>query len=93
MLHTRLLSVVREKVAEPISPELLKLLGVGAAGLGVGAVGSHLITKNQDEEQLRRTRNRSFGAGVATGVATPHMVRGLYNIAQRNGFIPEGMGQ
>ena len=87
--HAELLAEVGEKIAE-LPPNLLPMLGIGLGSAGAGALGAHLLTRRADEERRLQTRNRSFGAGVAAGVAGPHVVRGLYNIAQGAGFLPGG---
>ena len=92
-LHAELLEMTRQKTAgmlDGLHPGAL----AGAAGLGglaLGAVPAWLIKSHIDEQERQRTRNRAFGAGMATGVATPKIVRGLFNIANRTGFLPEGM--
>jgi hypothetical protein len=40
-----------------------------------------------DEAERLKTRNRAFGAGMATGVATPRILRGLYDVANAKGLI------
>jgi hypothetical protein len=74
-----------------IDPALLKrLLLAGAGGLAVGAVPAALITHRVDEAARERTRNRAFGAGMATGMAAPSIMRGLLHVArgQNNAEIP-----
>jgi shikimate 5-dehydrogenase len=83
-LHGELLKEAEEKVA--IDPGLLNVL-VGAGGLAAGIVPTYLLTKAHDEAIRKRTRDRAFGAGLATGVATPKLLRGIMNIAQRRGLI------
>ncbi len=90
-LHADLLAQAQEKVAA-IDPNLLKMLGVGAGGLALGGVGAHLLTRSADEEERRKTRNKSFGAGAAAGLAVPHIAKGVFNIAQGQGWIPGGAG-
>ena len=71
-------------------------LGIPAAGLG----GYMLGRPNTDEiEQQRvRSRNIAFGAGAATGLAAPHIIRGLGSLANSvggQGLYPDmapGMG-
>lgn len=91
-LQSELLEQTRQKTAgllDGVHPAAL----AGAAGLGgiaLGAIPAWLIKSHLDEQERQRTRNRAFGAGVASGVAAPKIVRGLFNIAQRSGFLPEG---
>ena len=87
-LHQELLKEAETKVAA-LDPSLVKMLLAGGAGALTGGGIAHLATRAHDERERQRTRNRAFGAGVAAGVAGPRVVRGLYDIAQRNGIIPE----
>lgn len=71
-------------------------LGLGALGAGGGAL-AYGAGRSQGEADKRRTRNIAFGAGAATGLAAPQLVRGLGSVARginRTGLYPEleGMG-
>lgn len=61
------------------------ILGTAAlAGVGGGYLGDHLATSRAEEmrlqleqahaEELRSTRNKAFGAGMATGTAVPTVI-------------------
>ena len=78
-LHAELL----EKVALDASH-----LGIGAGSAALAGLGTYLLTHQADEERRRQTRNRSFGAGAAAGLATPQILRGVVSAAQNNGFLP-----
>jgi len=85
-LHEELLKEAEEKVAANPSSILKYLLGGTAGGLAVG-IPTHLLTKKYEEAKRKRTRDRAFGAGMAAGVATPKLLRGLLNIAQNRGLV------
>lgn len=72
----RLKQAAEAKVA--MDPGLVKLLLAGGAGalLGTG-LGAH-VTHARDEEARKRTRNTAFGAGVATGLAGPHIANAIH---------------
>lgn len=87
-LHQELLKEAEDKVSA-LDPSLVKMLLAGGAGAAAGGGLAHLLTQAHADRERATTRNRAFGAGVAAGVAGPRVVRGLYDIAQRNGIIPE----
>ena len=90
-LHRELLKTAEEKIA--LDPSLLKTLGLLGAGGALTAVPTYLVTHARDEAERQKTKNHAFGAGLATGVATPKIMRGLFNIANRTGFMgPDAMG-
>jgi hypothetical protein len=67
----------------------LALLGMGGAAAGIP------LAHSAGEGDKKRTRNLAFGAGAATGLAAPQLVRGLGNIARgvgRTGVFPELQG-
>src|ERR1700745_3486282 len=86
-LHRELVKEAEQKTAT-MNPDLLKALLVGG-GVAAGAVPAALITHHVDEHAKEQARNRAFGAGLASGVAAPHILRGLFNIAQRTGIAPQ----
>lgn len=90
--HAQFVKEAEAKLAA-LDPNTLKMLLAGGAGAIAGGVPTYLMTRAHDEAERERTRSHSYGAGVATGVAAPHIVRGLFNIAQRNGFLPQEMPQ
>ena len=68
--------------------------GAGAAGV-LGTGGAYLYGRHGAEEERKRTRNLSFGAGAAAGLAAPTIIRGLGNIASgagQTGLFPELQG-
>lgn len=74
---------------------LQRRAGIGTA-LGVGGLAAaplaYMGGKSLGEQNKNRTRNLAFGAGTATGLAIPHVVRGLGNIAYNagnTGLFPE----
>lgn len=89
-LHRELLEKAETKVAAlNIDPRLLYSLLGGAGGAALGAIPAALITHHLDEKARKRTRNRSFGAGIATGLAAPRVLRGLVGLAQRAGLTTD----
>lgn len=84
-LHQALLKEAEDKLA--LDPSLVKTLLAGSGGALAGGGIAHLLTRAHDEKERIKTRNHSFGAGVAAGVAGPRVVRGLYDIAQQNGVL------
>lgn len=72
---TRIKQAAAAKVAA--DPGLVKLLLAGGAGALAGSsLGAHL-THARDEEAQRRAKNVAFGAGIATGLASPRIISGL----------------
>ena len=68
---------------------LAALLGIPAAG-GVGYALGTPSAADAEAERVR-TRNIAFGSGVATGIAAPHVIRGLGRISGAySGLTPEG---
>jgi hypothetical protein len=86
-LYGELLKEAEEKVAD-MNPALLHTLLVGG-GLAAGAVPTALVMNQLAEKKRLATRNKAFGAGVATGVAAPHLLKGVFTIAKRLGLMPE----
>lgn len=89
-LHAELLKTAEEKVA--LDPAMMKLLLAG--GVGGAAVGlpTYALTHHHDQAEKARASNQSFGAGVASGLAGPRILRGVLNIAQQNGFTDPRAG-
>lgn len=79
------LTHIKEAMAPALRNALLAGAG-GAAGLGLGATGGYFAGKSQGAEEAEkerlRTRNISFGTGLAAGVISPHLIRGLGQIAR-----------
>jgi hypothetical protein len=80
---------LRQKIAG-IDPNTLKMVGTGLAGAGLAGLGTYGVTKHFDEKKRLQTRNRAFGAGMATGIATPRLTQHLFNMARSTGFLPGG---
>lgn len=65
--------------------------GVGLAGLAAAPI-AYGVGQQRGEGDMKRTRNIAFGAGAATGLAAPHLIRGLGQIARgvgQTGLYPE----
>lgn len=65
--------------------------GLGLAGLAAAPI-AYGAGHRQGEGDMKRTRNVAFGAGAATGLAAPHLIRGLGQIARgvgQTGLYPE----
>lgn len=74
------------KLAMPadIGQKLLYTLGGGVAvGLPTFALTRLHAAKERDQ-----ARNMGFGAGVATGIAAPRIIQGLYDAARGAGIVP-----
>ncbi len=85
-LHAELIKTAETKIA--IDPAVLKMLLTGAAGGAAIGLPTYALTHSHDMAEKERAKNRSFGAGVATGLAGPRLLRGALNFAQ-----PFGGGQ
>jgi len=75
-LRAAALSVVR--TASDLGP-LIAAGGMGAAAAGIPIA---LMMRAHEREARGRARNVGFGAGVATGLATPGIIRGLHNMTR-----------
>jgi hypothetical protein len=65
--------------------------GLGLAGLAAAPI-AYGAGQRRGEGDMKRTRNIAFGAGAATGLAAPHLIRGLGQIARgvgQTGLYPE----
>lgn len=67
------------------NPALVKALLAGGGGALLGAGAASALTHKHDEEARNRTRNTSFGAGMATGMAGPQIVDALSAFTHRGG--------
>ena len=74
-LRAAALSVVRTASLGP----MLAAGGMGAAAAGVPIA---LMMRAHEREARARARNVGFGAGVATGLATPGIIRGLHSMTR-----------
>lgn len=79
-LLRRLERAAMEKLAMSPGLERALLLGGGAAA---AAIPTYLVMKAHEEASRERARNVGFGAGVATGVAAPHIAQGLHSLLAR----------
>lgn len=68
-------------------PALVKALLAGGAGALLGGGVASALTHSHDEAARERARNTAFGAGVATGMAGPHIVGALNT--QLNPGVPQ----
>lgn len=84
-LHAELLKEAEEKVA--VDPGLAKTLLTAGAGATAAGIPMYMLMHHQAEAAREKTRNQAFGAGVASGLAGPRILRGVLNIAQNSGFI------
>lgn len=62
------------------------MYGIGG-GLAAG-IPAYALTKMHGIKEREHARNLGFGAGVATGVAAPRIIQGLYDIARNSGLVP-----
>lgn len=76
-LRQAALSIV--KTAAPGAGSLLAAGGLGAAAAGIPIA---LMAKAHEQDARAKARNIGFGAGMATGLATPTIVRGLYDMTR-----------
>jgi len=66
--------------------------GTGAAVAGgVGVPAAYAMGNASGSEDAIRTRNLAFGAGAATGLAAPQLVRGLGHIARGVSNMNQGL--
>jgi hypothetical protein len=73
-LRAAALSEVR--TASDLGP-LIAAGGMGAAAAGIPIA---LMMRAHEREARNRARNVGYGAGVATGLAAPGIIRGLHNM-------------
>lgn len=78
-LRAASLSIVR--TAADLGP-LIAAGGMGAAAAGIPIA---LMMKAHEREARNRARNVGYGAGVATGLAAPGIIRGLHNLTGGQG--------
>lgn len=78
-LRAAALSVVR--TASDLGP-LIAAGGVGAAAAGIPIA---LMMRAHEREARARARNVGYGAGVATGLAAPGIIRGLHSMTREPG--------
>jgi hypothetical protein len=82
-----------EKGAGLIPPGMLGRMA-GSTALGGAAVGLplYLIKDHLDQQARVRTRDRAFGAGMATGIHGPQMLKNVFDIAQNSPDVFLGGG-
>ena len=78
-LRAASLSIVR--TASDIGP-LIAAGGMGAAAAGIPIA---LMMKAHERDARNRARNVGYGAGIATGLAAPGIIRGLHSITAGQG--------
>lgn len=79
-LHAELLKEAEEKVA-------LNPYAMGLGGVVAGAVPTAYVANLLAEKKRKHTRDTAFGAGMATGVATPILLKKLLHIANERGLV------
>lgn len=62
-----------------MDPSLIGSLKANALPLAAmgGIPLTYMMTRHHDEQEKNRAKNMSYGAGVATGMAAPRIIRGL----------------
>ncbi len=78
-LRAASLSIVR--TASDLGP-LIAAGGMGAAAAGIPIA---LMMRAHEREARSRARNVGYGAGVATGLAAPGIIRGLHSMTGGQG--------
>lgn len=77
-LRAAALSLVKTAAPSGMGP-LLAAGGVGAAAAGIPIA---LMMRAHERDARAKARNIGFGAGMATGLATPAIVHGLYDMTR-----------
>lgn len=77
----RAASLTMTRTASDLGP-LIAAGGVGAAAAGIPIA---LMMRAHEREARNRARNVGYGAGVATGLAAPGIIRGLHNMTRGQG--------
>jgi len=72
--------ILREKIAA--MPSIGPLLAAGGAGALAAGVPIAMMARAHEQKARARAGNVGFGAGMATGLATPTIIRGLYDMTQ-----------
>lgn len=63
-------------------PGMGSLLAAGGAGAAAAGIPIALMMRAHERDARTKARNVGFGAGVATGLATPAIVHGLYDMTR-----------
>lgn len=58
------------------------LLAAGGAGAAAAGIPIALMMRAHERDARAKARNVGFGAGMATGLATPAIVHGLYDMTR-----------
>lgn len=77
----RVASLSEVRTASDLGP-LIAAGGMGAAAAGIPIA---LMMRAHEREARSRARNVGYGAGVATGLAAPGIIRGLHNMTRELG--------
>ena len=89
MPEPRVAAPAAKPAAKPgIGAGTVAAVGIPAAGVGGYMLGAP--DKAQAEAERTRTRNIAFGAGAATGLAAPYVIRGIGSLA--NGIAGGNQG-
>lgn len=83
---TRLKEAAEAKIAA--NPALVPALLAGGAGAVLGGGLGALLAHSHDEEARERARNTAFGAGVATGLASPRIIDVLHAAQHPEQAVP-----
>jgi hypothetical protein len=78
----RLRQAALSLVKTAASSGLGSLLAAGGAGAAAAGIPIALMMRAHERDTRAKARNVGFGAGVATGLATPAIVRGLYDMTK-----------
>jgi len=71
-----------------MDPTLAQKLMYGLGGGLAAGIPTYALTRLHDAKERDVAKNHAFGAGLATGVAAPRIIQGLYDIARNTGIVP-----
>lgn len=77
----RVAALSMERTASDLGP-LIAAGGMGAMAAGVPIA---LMMRAHEREARNKARNVGYGAGVATGLAAPGIIRGIHNVIGGSG--------
>lgn len=72
----RAAAVSIEKTAAGVGP----LLAAGGAGAAMAGIPLALALRAHEQRSRAKARNVGFGAGMAAGLATPTIIKGLHDM-------------